>query len=234
MRAEIDQTLMVVDALVMHTSPTTAFRLGEKHRDPIQMYLSDIFTTPPSLTGHPALSVPAGQIDGLPVGAQIVTRHQDEPTALRLGMAIHGRCVVTKPSRPPPLQQSSHGLWSQLSQQQDCMRHPVPQSPWGSNWPMYFEAARYFWDPSAARRMASTDVSAAGHDGSRGGHVQAAHWIAQASMVVVVFASGWLARMCVAGGAMLATLLAAAGRRRGCDVDNIIHLGRRCSHSPLP
>ena len=91
MRAEIDQTLMVVDALVMPTSPTTAFRLGEKHRDPIQMYLSDIFTTPPSLTGHPALSVPAGQIDGLPVGAQIVTRHQDEPTALRLGMAIHGR-----------------------------------------------------------------------------------------------------------------------------------------------
>ena len=91
MRAEIDQAFTAVDALMMPTAPTTAFRLGEKQEDPIQMYLSDIFTTPPSLTGHPALSVPAGTIDGLPVGAQIVTRHQDEPTALRLGMAIHGR-----------------------------------------------------------------------------------------------------------------------------------------------
>ena len=91
MRTEIDHALTLTDALMMPTAPTTAFRLGEKHTDPIQMYLSDIFTTPPSLTGHPALSVPAGCIDGLPVGAQIVTRHQDEPTAMRLGMAIHGR-----------------------------------------------------------------------------------------------------------------------------------------------
>ena len=91
MRAEIDPALATTDALMMPTAPTTAFRLGEKQMDPIQMYLSDIFTTPPSLTGHPALSVPAGSIDGLPVGAQIVTRHRDEPTALRLGMAIHGR-----------------------------------------------------------------------------------------------------------------------------------------------
>lgn len=91
MRKEVDQALTKADALMMPTAPTTAFRLGEKQRDPIQMYLSDIFTTPPSLTGHPALSVPAGSLDGLPVGAQIVTRHQDEPTALRLGMALHGR-----------------------------------------------------------------------------------------------------------------------------------------------
>ncbi len=91
MRAEIDQALSGIDALMMPTAPSTAFRLGEKTTDPIQMYLSDIFTTPPSLTGHPALSVPAGSLDGLPVGAQIVTRHEDEATALRLGMAINGR-----------------------------------------------------------------------------------------------------------------------------------------------
>ena len=54
MRAEIDQALATTDALMMPTAPTTAFRLGEKQMDPIQMYLSDIFTTPPSLTGHPA------------------------------------------------------------------------------------------------------------------------------------------------------------------------------------
>ena len=91
MRAEIDQALSGIDALMMPTAPSTAFRLGEKTTDPIQMYLSDIFTTPPSLTGHPALSVPAGSLDGLPVGAQIVTRHEDAATALRLGMAINGR-----------------------------------------------------------------------------------------------------------------------------------------------
>ncbi len=91
MRSEIDQALSGIDALMMPTAPSTAFRLGEKTTDPIQMYLSDIFTTPPSLTGHPALSVPAGSLNGLPVGAQIVTRHEDEATALRLGMAINGR-----------------------------------------------------------------------------------------------------------------------------------------------
>ena len=86
---------------------------------------------------------------------------------------------------------------------------PTLNHPWGSNWPMYFEAARYFWDPSAAYfgwrppmyplLLATT--------GQAVGYVEAAHGIAQGSMVVVIFASGWLARMCVGrGGAMLATL----------------------------
>ena len=86
---------------------------------------------------------------------------------------------------------------------------PTLNHPWGSNWPMYFEAARYFWDPSAAYfgwrppmyplLLATT--------GQAVGYVEAAHWIAQTSMVVVIFASAWLARMCVGrGGAMLAAL----------------------------
>lgn len=86
---------------------------------------------------------------------------------------------------------------------------PFLNHPWGSNWPMYFEAARYFWDPSAAYfgwRPPMYPLLLATM-GQEVGYVQAAHWIAQASMVVVVFASGWLARMCVGrGGAMLATL----------------------------
>ena len=62
------------------------FFLGDKTSSPIDMYLSDIYTTPPSLTGHPAISVPAGVLDGLPVGLQLVGRFQDEATILKLGL----------------------------------------------------------------------------------------------------------------------------------------------------
>jgi aspartyl-tRNA(Asn)/glutamyl-tRNA(Gln) amidotransferase subunit A len=91
MRAEIDTTLTGVDAIAMPTAPTPAFKLGEKSSDPLSMYLSDIYTTPPSLTGHPALSVPAGDLNGLPVGLQLVGRSQDEAGILALGMVITGR-----------------------------------------------------------------------------------------------------------------------------------------------
>ena len=91
MRAEIDTTLTGVDAIAMPTAPTPAFKLGEKSSDPLSMYLSDIYTTPPSLTGHPALSVPAGDLNGLPVGLQLVGRSQDEAGILAFGMVITGR-----------------------------------------------------------------------------------------------------------------------------------------------
>ena len=87
MRNEVSNALSRVDVLAMPTTPTPAFRLGEKTTDPISMYLSDVYTTPPSLTGHPALSVPAGQVDGLPVGLQLVGQIENEANLLRLGMA---------------------------------------------------------------------------------------------------------------------------------------------------
>ena len=86
MRSQITETLKSVDALAMPTTPSTAFFLGDKTSSPIDMYLSDIYTTPPSLTGHPAISVPAGVLDGLPVGLQLVGRFQDEATILKLGL----------------------------------------------------------------------------------------------------------------------------------------------------
>jgi len=68
-----------VDILLLPTSPSTAFKLGEKSLDPLQMYLSDIFTIPPSLAGVPAVSLPAGQDDdGLPIGLQLVAGHFQE------------------------------------------------------------------------------------------------------------------------------------------------------------
>jgi aspartyl-tRNA(Asn)/glutamyl-tRNA(Gln) amidotransferase subunit A len=90
MRAEMDQALESVDVLAMPTAPSPAFKLGEKVSDPLEMYLSDIYTTPPSLTGHPAISVPAGTVDGLPVGLQFVGRRGDEASVLRFGMAVTG------------------------------------------------------------------------------------------------------------------------------------------------
>ena len=57
--------------------PTTAFRLGEKS-DPLSMYLSDILTVPANLAGIPAISVPCGRVDGLPVGLQIMGRQFED------------------------------------------------------------------------------------------------------------------------------------------------------------
>jgi aspartyl-tRNA(Asn)/glutamyl-tRNA(Gln) amidotransferase subunit A len=78
-----------VDAIVAPVSPFPAFKLGEKVDDPMAMYLSDIYTITGSLAGIPCMSVPCGTTaDGLPVGMQILTRHFDETTMLRLADAF--------------------------------------------------------------------------------------------------------------------------------------------------
>ncbi len=78
-----------VDAIVAPVSPFPAFKLGEKIDDPLQMYLSDIYTITGSLAGIPCMSVPCGKTaDGLPVGMQILARHFDEPTMFRLADAF--------------------------------------------------------------------------------------------------------------------------------------------------
>ncbi|MGC5198923.1 amidase family protein, partial [Aphanothece microscopica] len=61
-----------VDVLLMPTTPTTAFRLGEKNSDPVAMWLSDLFTVSANISGIPAVSVPTGKDDhGLPIGLQV-------------------------------------------------------------------------------------------------------------------------------------------------------------------
>jgi len=77
------------DVLVSPTSPTTAFRLGEKTADPLAMYLCDVFTIPSDLSGTPAISIPCGLgEDGLPIGFQIMGRLTDERTVLRAAYAL--------------------------------------------------------------------------------------------------------------------------------------------------
>ncbi len=75
------------DVIVGPVSPTTAWNLGEKIDDPLRMYLSDIYTISANLAGIPGLSVPCGFSDELPVGLQILGKHFDEETILRVGFA---------------------------------------------------------------------------------------------------------------------------------------------------
>ncbi|MFW7378314.1 MAG: Asp-tRNA(Asn)/Glu-tRNA(Gln) amidotransferase subunit GatA [Oligoflexus sp.] len=73
MRQEMDQALKEVDVLLSPTAPTVAFELGSKLRDPLAMYLSDVFTIQANLGGHPALSIPCGyDQDNMPIGMQLI------------------------------------------------------------------------------------------------------------------------------------------------------------------
>ena len=71
-----------VDLIVGPTTPTTAFRLGEKTDDPVQMYLNDIYTVSANLAGLPGISIPCGLIDGLPAGLQLIGPHFEEQRVL--------------------------------------------------------------------------------------------------------------------------------------------------------
>jgi aspartyl-tRNA(Asn)/glutamyl-tRNA(Gln) amidotransferase subunit A len=84
---EFEAAFQSHDVLVTPVSPTPAFRLGEKVHDPLQMYLSDIFTIPINIAGLPAISVPCGFSQGLPVGLQIIGRPFEEATVLRVAYA---------------------------------------------------------------------------------------------------------------------------------------------------
>jgi aspartyl-tRNA(Asn)/glutamyl-tRNA(Gln) amidotransferase subunit A len=78
-----------VDAIVTPTSPTAAFKLGEKVNDPLSMYLADIFTVTADLAGIPGISIPCGVTkENLPVGLQILGKHFDEATILRVAHAF--------------------------------------------------------------------------------------------------------------------------------------------------
>jgi len=87
-RREFDEAFKEVDVIVTPTMPTTAFKLGEKIQDPLQMYLSDIFTISINLAGVPAISVPCGISSGkLPIGLQIIGRPFEEEKIIRAAYA---------------------------------------------------------------------------------------------------------------------------------------------------
>ncbi len=87
-RRDFEEVFKAQDVIITPTAPTTAFRIGEKTSDPLQMYLSDIFTISVNLAGLPGLSLPCGRDGaGLPIGLQIVGRPFEEEKVLRAGYA---------------------------------------------------------------------------------------------------------------------------------------------------
>ncbi|MBB6672654.1 Asp-tRNA(Asn)/Glu-tRNA(Gln) amidotransferase subunit GatA [Cohnella nanjingensis] len=90
-KRDFDQAFEKYDLIIGPTAPTTAFRIGEQVGDPLTMYLNDICTIPVSLAGVPAISVPCGLADGLPVGLQIIGKPFDESTVLRAAHAYEGQ-----------------------------------------------------------------------------------------------------------------------------------------------
>jgi aspartyl-tRNA(Asn)/glutamyl-tRNA(Gln) amidotransferase subunit A len=85
---DFEEAFRKVDAIVTPTSPTAAFRLGEKSNDPLAMYLADIYTVTADLAGIPGISVPCGETrEKLPIGLQILGKHFDEATILRVAHA---------------------------------------------------------------------------------------------------------------------------------------------------
>lgn len=86
-KSDFDAAFGSVDAIVAPTSPTVAFGLGTKTDDPVAMYQADAYTLPVSVSGLPAISLPSGLADGLPVGFQLVGRAWDEQLLLKLGRA---------------------------------------------------------------------------------------------------------------------------------------------------
>jgi aspartyl-tRNA(Asn)/glutamyl-tRNA(Gln) amidotransferase subunit A len=102
---ELERAYEKVDLIACPTSPTTAFRLGERTDDPLAMYLSDVFTVPVNLAGNAAISVPCGlsHDDGLPVGLQLVAKALDERTMFKAAYAFEQDLswAGSELSRPP-------------------------------------------------------------------------------------------------------------------------------------
>ena len=83
-KQDFDRAFGQVDVLIAPIAPTTAFKIGEKVEDPLAMYLVDVCTIPSNLAGVPALSLPCGFVEGLPVGMQIIGPHLSDATLLQV------------------------------------------------------------------------------------------------------------------------------------------------------
>ena len=83
-KQDFDKAFKKVDIILTPTTPTTAFKIGEKIADPVSMYLADIFTASINLVGLPAISVPVAETDKLPIGLQIIGKHFEDNKILEI------------------------------------------------------------------------------------------------------------------------------------------------------
>ena len=96
-KSDFDKSFTEVDAILTPSTPSSAFKIGDKTDDPVSMYLNDIFTVPVNLSGLPAISVPAGyDKNNLPLGLQLIGKPFDEQTILNLSLAIEKRANFKK------------------------------------------------------------------------------------------------------------------------------------------
>ncbi len=92
-KKDFDENFGKVDAILTPSTPSSAFKIGEKTNDPISMYLNDIFTVPVNLAGLPAISVPAGlDKKGYPLGLQLIGKTLDEQNILNVAYAFEKNC----------------------------------------------------------------------------------------------------------------------------------------------
>ena len=94
-KQDFDAVFADYDVILSPTTPTTAFKLGEQTHDPLTMYLNDIYTITVNLAGIPAISVPCGLANGLPVGMQVMGKAFDEATILRVAHAFEQAAGLT-------------------------------------------------------------------------------------------------------------------------------------------
>ena len=86
---DFDEVYKNVDAILTPSTPSSAFKIGEKTNDPVSMYLNDIFTVPINLAGLPAISIPAGHDQkGFPLGLQIIGKAFDEQNILDIAYSL--------------------------------------------------------------------------------------------------------------------------------------------------
>ena len=87
-KQDFDRAFKEVDVIITPTSPTTAFKFGEKTQDPLSMYLADIYTVSVNLAGVPGISIPIKEVDGLPVGLQLIGKNFDDVKLLKIAKII--------------------------------------------------------------------------------------------------------------------------------------------------
>jgi len=87
-KQDFDRAFKEVDVIITPTSPTTAFKFGEKTQDPLSMYLADIYTVSVNLAGVPGISIPVKEVAGLPVGLQLIGKNFDDVKLLKIAKII--------------------------------------------------------------------------------------------------------------------------------------------------
>ena len=105
-KGDFDAAFEKVDCIMCPTSPVPAFKIGERANNPLEMYLSDIYTIPANLAGIPGISIPCGfSKTGLPIGMQILAKHFEEKKLLQIAYAFERETDFHL--KKPPLKSSS-------------------------------------------------------------------------------------------------------------------------------